>query len=196
KINQILAGKLLTLGEFALPDQLHWSIRQLAPQERIQTWMRLCLGDPARTLLFFNTRSETEKFANVLRRSGLEATFFHAGLAREEKLAILNRFRQGRITHLCATGAFGMGVDLPNLDRTFITQVPYSPVAFVQAIGRVARFQKRGEATLFWSEEDFRALYQRGREDTVFLDKLKDMRSFLDLRTRHDQTHWLKNHFL
>ncbi len=195
-IQRELGISFALLGEFAFPPELEWDTRYTAPQLRVQTWMKNCLDSNDNTLLFFNTRSETEKFSDLLVRSGRTATYFHAGISREEKTAILKRFRDGNITHLCATGAFGMGVDLPNLDRTFLTQVPYSPIAFVQSIGRVARFQKRGVARLYWSNEDFRWLALRSAGQPEFLNKLAQMKEFLNLPTRETKREWLSRYFL
>lgn len=196
QIQTQLGHELLILGEFAFPPELEWDTRYTAPHLRVQTWMRSCLDSSENTLLFFNTRNETEKFANLLVRNGRNATYFHAGISREEKTAILSRFRDGDLTHVCATGAFGMGVDLPNLDRTFLTQVPYSPIAFVQSIGRVARFQKRGVARLYWSNDDFRWLALRSAGQPEFLKKLSQMKEFLDLPTRESKQEWLGRYFV
>ncbi len=100
---------------------------------------RLVTEDPCKTVIFCRTRKRTEALAALLLQTGITADFYHAGLEREERTASQDRFLEGKTQVLCATTAFGLGVDIPDIRRIIHDHLPNSLIDYVQQSGRAGR---------------------------------------------------------
>lgn len=104
--------------------------------------------DPSvsRAIVFAMSRKGTEEIAEELNEwSGTtdawkgRINFFHAGMSAEDRALVYERFQNGETAILCATKAFGMGMDLPNIHFVFHHQPPFSLEDYIQEIGRAGR---------------------------------------------------------
>ena len=105
-------------------------------------------------IVYCNSRSKTERTAARLLADGLPAVPFHAGLAPIEKRLALTRFRSGEPMVMVATIAFGMGIDRPDVRYVVHLDMPGSPEAFYQQIGRAGRDGDRADTLLLYGGED------------------------------------------
>jgi ATP-dependent DNA helicase RecQ len=85
---------------------------------------------------------------------GVAAVAFHAGLGAEEKRRALARFRTGEPIVVVATIAFGMGIDRPDVRFVLHLDMPDSPEAYYQQIGRAGRDGEIAETLLLYGGED------------------------------------------
>ncbi|GBR25366.1 ATP-dependent DNA helicase RecQ [Kozakia baliensis NRIC 0488] len=116
-------------------------------------------GDGA-SIVYCGSRNKTERIAKSLRDKGFTALPFHAGLSPQEKRAILTRFRSGEPIVIVATIAFGMGIDRPDVRCVVHLDMPSSPEAYYQQIGRAGRDGQRADTVLLYGGEDMaRARY-------------------------------------
>ena len=90
----------------------------------------------------FNTE-KTEELTKVLKDKAASVEFFHAGLANEDKAQILEEFIEGNIQVICATNAFGMGVDKANIRLVVHHDIPGSLENYIQEAGRAGRDQSQ-----------------------------------------------------
>lgn len=101
------------------------------------------VGDalPLPAILFCATRAETQVLAAHLQRvlGPDRALYYHAGLSRERKKDVEETFFHSRDAVLCATCAYGMGVDKPDIRAVVHTYLPDSVEAFLQESGRGGR---------------------------------------------------------
>jgi ATP-dependent DNA helicase RecQ len=105
-------------------------------------------------IVYCGSRAKTERTAQRLREKGLPALAFHAGLAPEEKRANLATFRSGEPVIICATIAFGMGIDRPDVRYVVHLDMPDSPEGYYQQIGRAGRDGDRADTLLLYGGED------------------------------------------
>ncbi len=106
-------------------------------------------------IIYCGTRARTERVAARLRREpGIEAIAYHAGLDVAAKRAALARFRSGDAVVMVATIAFGMGIDRPDVRYVIHTDMPDSPEAYYQQIGRAGRDGLPATALLLHGGED------------------------------------------
>jgi len=105
-------------------------------------------------IVYCGSRACTERTADRLREKGWPAIAFHAGLAPDEKRAALARFRSGDPCVIVATIAFGMGIDRPDVRYVVHLQMPDSPEAYYQQIGRAGRDGERADTLLLYGAED------------------------------------------
>jgi len=105
-------------------------------------------------IVYCGSRAKTERTAERLRERGIAAIPFHAGLEPEQKRANLARFRSGEPLVVVATIAFGMGIDRPDVRFVAHLDMPDSPEAFYQQIGRAGRDGDPAETLLLYGGED------------------------------------------
>ncbi|HUE90055.1 MAG TPA: ATP-dependent DNA helicase RecQ [Vicinamibacterales bacterium] len=107
-----------------------------------------------RALVYTATRRTAEAAASTLVNSGVEAAAYHAGLPDEERTRVQDRFAGGLLRVVCATNAFGMGIDRPDVEAVVHFAIPGSLEAYYQEIGRAGRDGRPAIATLLWDPED------------------------------------------
>jgi len=105
-------------------------------------------------IVYCGSRAKTERTAIRLKADGLLALPFHAGLSAMEKRVALARFRSGEPVIMVATIAFGMGIDRPDVRFVVHLDMPDSPEAFYQQIGRSGRDGDRADTLLLYGGED------------------------------------------
>ena len=109
-----------------------------------------------RALVYAATRKSAERAAGALLVAGIGAEPYHAGLEEAERTRVQNGFASGAIRVVCATNAFGMGIDRPDVEAVVHFEIPGSLEAYYQEIGRGGRDGRRAEATLLWNYVDVR----------------------------------------
>jgi ATP-dependent DNA helicase RecQ len=108
---------------------------------RRQALLEAGLSDPANrpAIVYCGTRKQTEEVAAELRDGEIAAVAYHAGLAPEQRTAIQERFMATDTGVICATNAFGMGVDKPDVRSVWHVTIPTSVEAYYQEAGRAGR---------------------------------------------------------
>ncbi len=111
-------------------------------------------------IVYCGSRAKTERMAAWLNGHGHPAVAFHAGLPPDVKRAAAARFRSGEALTVVATIAFGMGIDRPDVRYVAHLDMPDSPEAYYQQIGRAGRDGDPSETLLLYGGEDIaRARY-------------------------------------
>ena len=102
-------------------------------------------SDRSRMILFTYSRSDAEESAEWLKEQIQDEvlkeriSFFHARIERHEKERIIRQFKEGEILILCATKAFGLGMNIPNVHYLFHLTPPTFIEDYLQEVGRAAR---------------------------------------------------------
>src|SRR3954470_20220036 len=107
-----------------------------------------------RALVYAATRKSAEAAASLLQSEGIGAAAYHAGLKDDERTRVQDAFAAGAMRVVCATNAFGMGIDRPDVDAVVHYAIPGSVEAYYQEIGRAGRDGRPATATLLWDFSD------------------------------------------
>ncbi|PPQ28542.1 DNA helicase RecQ [Rhodopila globiformis] len=105
-------------------------------------------------IVYCGSRAKTERMAAKLVEKGFPAVPFHAGLDPELKRQALARFRSGEPVVVVATIAFGMGIDRPDVRFVVHLDMPDSPEAYYQQIGRAGRDGDPSDTLLLYGGQD------------------------------------------
>lgn len=104
-------------------------------------------------IVYCGTRAKTEEICTYLENNGIDATFFHGDVSPPIKRQNQDAFMEGRKRVVCATNAFGMGIDKPDIRGVIHYHIPGSLEAYSQESGRAGRDGKPSSCHLFVNKE-------------------------------------------
>lgn len=132
------------------------SIQHYAKLERLSELLLEALppGNAGAAVVFRARRDATQETAEFLSARGWKAAFFHAGLTPPEKKRIQDAFLAGELQVICATNAFGMGIDKDDVRLVVHLDTPGSLENYLQEAGRAGRDGRRAACVLLYAESD------------------------------------------
>ncbi|HAV26090.1 MAG TPA: DNA helicase RecQ, partial [Bacteroidetes bacterium] len=105
-------------------------------------------------IIYCLSRKKTEDVAEILRANGVNALAYHAGLDAKTRAGNQDKFLMEDADVICATIAFGMGIDKPDVRFVIHYDVPKSLEGYYQETGRAGRDGLDGDCMLFYNPKD------------------------------------------
>ncbi len=184
--NQLgLSGANEFIGSFNRKNLQYRVLQKNNPQEMLISYIGQHRNDSG--IVYCFSKRETEEIAEELRKHGFKSGAYHAGLQKSAREKIQDDFIHDNIKIVCATVAFGMGIDKPDVRYVIHYDLPKSIESYYQETGRAGRDGQPGECILFYRPGDVsrvRSLLESDgsgeRHVRMALRKLQDMTRYAE----------------
>lgn len=126
-------------------------------------------------IVYVYSRQKTKDVAEVLEKSGISATYYHAGLEHSTRDERQTMWQEDKVRVMVATNAFGMGIDKPDVRLVIHIDCPDSIEAYFQEAGRGGRDGKKAYAVLLYNNHDKITLSKRISDNFPDKDYIKQV---------------------
>ena len=168
-------------------DRPNLSLNVLPATNRYKKILEILKTKPFESgIIYCLSRKSTESLAEKLQNDGFKAAFYHAGLTAENRNTIQNDFSTDKIQLICATIAFGMGIDKSNIRWVIHYNLPKNIEGYYQEIGRAGRDGAESDTYLFYSYGDLVTLKQfalSSGQAEIQEAKLESMQQYAEANT-------------
>jgi len=146
-------------------------------QERVDALLHLHLeADPQGAAVVYSaTRSGAEKLAEYLATKNWRVAAFHAGLNAANRGRIQDEFLRNELRVICATNAFGMGVDKENVRVVIHADIPGSVENYLQEAGRAGRDRQTAQCILLYDQQDIERQFTLGALSELSQREVKEI---------------------
>lgn len=134
-------------------------------------------------IIYCLSRKTTEELAATLRSSNVNAQCYHAGLSNDERNHVQDDFINDKVGIICATVAFGMGIDKSNVRWVIHYNLPKNIEGYYQEIGRAGRDGLPGDTVLYFNFSDLAILSKfaaEGSQAALNMEKLNRMQQYAE----------------
>lgn len=168
-------------------DRPNLSLEVRPGQQRLQQIEDFVRKHPKQAgIIYTLSRKATEDIADKLKQKGFKAEAYHAGLSPDRRSKIQDHFINDNLHIICATVAFGMGIDKSNVRWVIHYNLPKNLEGYYQEIGRAGRDGAKADTLLFYSFADvsmLRDIIQNGEnaaQNEIQLVKLERMQQYAE----------------
>ncbi len=137
-------------------------------------------------IIYCLSRKETEEWSDLLNSNNIKSAHYHAGLTNSERDKIQTGFINDNIPIICATIAFGMGIDKSNVRWVIHNNLPKNIEGYYQEIGRAGRDGLPSDTLLFFNYRDVKLLSDfadESEKNEVLIEKLNRMLEYAEATT-------------
>ena len=169
-----------------------------------------CLGEISKELqtiyqnqsaiIYAFSRKKCEELSSLLQELGIKSDFYHAGLSAKRRNEIQTGWLDNEIQVICATIAFGMGIDKPDVRVVYHFNLPKTIEGYYQEIGRGGRDGEKSDCIFYYQESDPILYHQMSKKKTqeirekesIFREKKLEMAK-LEMQKMYDMIGFTEN---
>ncbi len=153
------------VGSFNRPNLTYRVLHKQSPTRQVIAFLKSRKGESG--IIYCHSRKACESLAESLQEEGFAAKPYHAGLGDKERAENQELFLRDEVRVICATIAFGMGINKPNVRFVLHHDLPKNIEGYYQETGRAGRDGLPGECVLLFSAGDV-------AKQVNFLDEISD----------------------
>ena len=116
-------------------------------------------------IIYCNSKNQCEKTSQFLSTQGVSCSYYHAGMENDDRSRVQRQWQNDELKVVCATVAFGMGIDKPNVRFVYHFTLPRSLEGYYQECGRGGRDGKTSYCTLYFNYADFKSIESLVKRD-------------------------------
>ncbi|MGF7453893.1 DNA helicase RecQ [Pasteurella bettyae] len=177
----------LYVGSFDRPNIRYTLVEKFKPMDQLCNFVVAQKGKSG--IVYCNSRSKVERIAEALKKKGVSAAGYHAGMEPQQRDAVQQAFQRDNIQVVVATIAFGMGINKSNVRFVAHFDLSRSIEAYYQETGRAGRDDLPAEAVLFYEPADYAWLHKmlleepEGPQREIKQHKLEAIGEFAESQT-------------
>ncbi|MBU0465916.1 MAG: hypothetical protein KKD21_07395 [Proteobacteria bacterium] len=138
-------------------------------------------GKNGGAIVYCSSRRHTEELSLFLNEKEIHSEAFHAGRSEPDKRNIQDAFVEGKIPVICATNAFGMGIDKKDIRLVIHADIPGSLENYLQEAGRAGRDMEPSDCILLYEQEDIENQFSLNAYSKL---SIKDIKKILGILTK------------
>lgn len=124
-------------------------------EEKLERLLQLVQQFSGSGIIYFSSKKAAESVSEYLHNQGVNRiAYYHGGMEPDQRMLIQQQFITGQLQIICATSAFGMGVNKPDIRFVIHFHLPATMESYVQEIGRAGRDGEQSAAVLLYSDGD------------------------------------------
>ena len=160
-----------------------WPVTKNEKYDVIFNCLKESLSDPdSGAIVYCGSRKKTEELSEFLNEKEIASQAFHAGRSEPDKRNIQDDFVAGKIPVICATNAFGMGIDKKDIRLVIHADIPGSLENYLQEAGRAGRDTAPADCILLYEQEDIENQFSLNAYSKLTLKDIKKILGALKKR--------------
>lgn len=124
-------------------------------------------------IIYFSSKKKADEWAEKLNGMGLKAASYHSGQEQEQRILLQQQFLFNELSIMCATSAFGMGINKENIRFIIHYHPPLQIESYLQEIGRAGRDGQKSIAILLYNEQDRQLLRQLIEQELPTIEQIE-----------------------
>lgn len=164
-------------------SNIFYHIMEIHPQEKDDQLISLLADYPMPAVIYFSSKKQADSVSQLIsERTQLKVDTYHADRSSEDRTTIQRQFLSNKLDVICATSAFGMGINKENIRSIIHYHLPNTVEEYIQEVGRAGRDGKQSMATLLYSYTDLAFKYRKTIETDLTMGVVDTL-----LQTRDSQ---------
>ena len=147
-----LSNVVVYAKSFARPN-ISYLVRET--EDKMTHLFKVLDNMPGSSIVYVRNRRKTQEIADAIRKHGITANFYHAGLNHQTRAERQAQWKNDQSRVIVATNAFGMGIDKPNVRTVIHMDLPDDLESYYQEAGRAGRDEKPSYAVVLYDKSDF-----------------------------------------
>ncbi|MFH2092622.1 MAG: RecQ family ATP-dependent DNA helicase [Pseudomonadota bacterium] len=159
-----------------------WPVTKNEKHDVVFNCLKESVSDGGGAIVYCASRKKTEEISAFLNEKGIASQAFHAGRSEPDKRNIQDDFVAGKIPVICATNAFGMGIDKKDIRLVVHADIPGSLENYLQEAGRAGRDTAPADCILLYEPEDIESQFSLNAYSKLTLKDIKKILGVLRKR--------------